>query len=254
MPTSNEVPFYLMIMPIPVVTGTAVVSAVTATSASESPVVTPHGSIVVEVPTATSESEAMDPEIVVPGLVGAGAANDQVLVLSLKTNAWTRYAGIRASAVCKRKNGELLSGSAIDDGMVYKLFKGSSDDEAEIEAYAVTADIPFREMGAESRIRKVALVADSGTDDQEIAISYSSDRFYNYTSATAMSLEASGDNKWDEGEWNEAVWEGPQLIRHTFVPNANSANQFRLRLDHQSTEPLTFYGLTVLERERRVRP
>lgn len=57
-----------------------------------------------------------------------------------------------------------------------------------------------------------------------------------------------------------AHWEKPQMIRHTFVPAADSANEFRLKYTTTDTEteakkykPFEFFGFGILERERRVR-
>ncbi len=179
--------------------------------------------------------------------------NETVYVYSLKTGAWTRYSNIAAGSVCKRANGALIFGSAADDGKTYKLFEGYTDDGADIEAYMVTGDLQFRGGADESRIRKVTVLADSGKADEEIVISYASDRNYIMTDAAAMSMEASGTNRFEIGEWDTAVWEEAQMLRHPFVPAAGSANQFRVKLSHTDSERITLYGIDVLERERRVR-
>ena len=52
---------------------------------------------------------------------------------------------------------------------------------------------------------------------------------------------------------NIAEWEGPQMLRHTFVPSAGAAKQFRVKLGYTGKEPVKLYGLVILERERRLR-
>ena len=52
---------------------------------------------------------------------------------------------------------------------------------------------------------------------------------------------------------NIAEWEGPQMLRHRFVPSANAAKQFRVKLTHTGKEPVQLYGLVIMERERRLR-
>lgn len=180
--------------------------------------------------------------------------NDQVLVYSLKTGAWTRYTGIHAEAACTRANGAFLAGSAASNGMVLKMLTGHNDDGADIAAQVTTADMALRGMGIESRVRKVSVFANSGTDDQEIEISYAVDRKFDFTAADPMSLEASGTNKWNVGEWNVARWEEAQYLHHTFVPAADHANLFRLKLAHAGNVPAAINGINILERERRVRP
>jgi hypothetical protein len=53
--------------------------------------------------------------------------------------------------------------------------------------------------------------------------------------------------------WPAAMWHGQEFVKHTFVPAAVAANQFRVKLKHTGTEPVTIYGLEVLERLRRDR-
>jgi len=52
---------------------------------------------------------------------------------------------------------------------------------------------------------------------------------------------------------NIAEWEGPQMLRHRFVPAAGAAKQFRVKLTHTGKEPVKIYGLVIMERERRLR-
>jgi hypothetical protein len=179
--------------------------------------------------------------------------NDRVLVYSLKTGSWTRYEGINAACILKRKNNDLFFGSSENDGMVHKMLSGESDDGADITSYLVTSDYQFRGAGDEARVRKVNLVAESGATGQVIGISYAVDRSSLMTTSTAMSLAPIGTNRWDTGIYDTAVWEGPQLVTHTFVPAANSANQFRIKLSHTGSIPMKFHGFTILERHRRAR-
>ena len=126
--------------------------------------------------------------------------NESVYVYSLKIGSWTKYAGIYAESVCKGET-NLLAGSPADDGLVFRLFDGYEDDGEDIESYIITGDNQFRKPGVESRVRKVTVIADSGTDDQEIDISYASDRAYLMRDAASMSLAAIGKNKWGVGLW-----------------------------------------------------
>jgi len=126
--------------------------------------------------------------------------NESTYVYTLKTGAWTKYAGIYAESVCKGEK-DLYAGSAVNDGLVFRLFEGYEDDGEDIESYIVTGDNQFRKAGVESRVRKVTIIADSGTDDQHIDISYASDRAYLMRDAAPMSLAATGKNKWGVGLW-----------------------------------------------------
>ena len=133
--------------------------------------------------------------------------NESVHVYTLKTGAWTKYAGIYAESACKGEK-DLYAGSAADDGLVFRLFEGYEDDGEDIESYIVTGDNQFRKAGVESRVRKVTVIADSGTDDQEIAITYASDRAYLMRDAAPMSLAATGKNKWGVGLWGGFDYDG----------------------------------------------
>ena len=138
--------------------------------------------------------------------------DETVYVYSLKTGAWTKYRGINVESVCRRSDGSLLAGASAPTGKVYRLLTGYSDDGDDIEAYMVTGDTQFRNAAGESRIRKVSVISETGTDEQELEISYASDRYYNMKDAAPMSLAAKGRtdgngryiDKWNVGGW----WEG----------------------------------------------
>ena len=182
------------------------------------------------------------------------AENEIVYVYSLRSGSWTKYTGVYGGCAAKRKVNQredfLLGDSR--DGHIYKFLSGFDDVGEAIAASFKTGDMELRGGGVESRVRKVMCFARSGTDEQEIAISYASDKAYEDTE-TLMSLEAAGTNKWGVGEWDVAHWEDHQYLKHTFVPAADSANHFRLKVSTSGKVPALFYGFTLLERERRSR-
>ncbi len=180
--------------------------------------------------------------------------NETVYVYSLKTSAWTRYSGICADSVCMRSDGSLLFGSAANDGMAYKLFEGYDDDGTAIEAYFETGDIEFAGDAVQNKIRKISTVAESGTDTQEIDISYAANRSSLMLDAPLpFMLTATGTNKWGVAQWDTDEWEEKQMLRNTFNPNASRARQIRIKCSHTDTEPATIYGFVVLYRERKVK-
>jgi hypothetical protein len=189
--------------------------------------------------------------------------NDSCLVFDLKTNSWTSYEGVYADCAFVRTveldRPEFLIGTAAPLGYVYKFLEGNDDDGTEIVGALETGDMPLRGGMTESRIRKVMVHGQTGTDLQSVIVSYASDRETDMT-GVEMSLASASANKWGVGQWGVAHWQRPTLAKKTFVPAAPASNYFRLRFatsdtqtDPEKRRGVELYGYSILERDRRVR-
>lgn len=145
---------------------------------------------------------------------GAQSYNNRILqydfirgrnVENREWGAWSRFDGHSISEFCIH-DGNLYGGSALQDGFVYKLDTGYSDDGAGISSYFKTMPITgMEEHQSYTKVWRYAYITVECTGDWFMDLSYSNDFKDEDGQTVQVSLDPESSN-WDEAVIGVTKW------------------------------------------------